>query len=45
MEHHAIDLRSKDVDDEKRGCQTDGGFRDVDMEEAGDDKLDRTQNE
>ena len=43
MERHAI--RSGDVDDEKGGCQTDRGFRDVDMEEDGEDQLDRTQNE
>src|SRR6218665_1111516 len=35
MEHHTIGLRSGDVDDEKRGCHTDRGFRDVDMEEDG----------
>jgi len=43
MELHAI--RSGDVDDEKRGCQTQRGFRGVNMEEDGEDQLDRTQNE
>jgi len=40
MERHAV--RSGDLDDEKRGCQSDIGFRDVDMEEDGEDQLDRT---
>src|SRR6218665_3769212 len=43
MERHAI--RSGNVDDEKGGYQTDRGFRDVDMDEDGEDQLDRTQNE
>src|SRR6218665_1058639 len=43
MKRHAI--RSGDVDDVKGGCQTDRGFRDVDMEEDGEDQLDRTQSE
>ena len=43
MERHAI--RSGDVDDEKGGRPTDRGFRDVDMEEDGEDQLGRTQNE
>ena len=36
-----------DVDDvdEKGGCQTDRCFRDVNMEEDGEDQLDRTQTE
>src|SRR6218665_2308276 len=42
MQRHAI--RSGDEDDEKIGCQTHGGFRDVGMVEDGEDKLDRTQN-
>jgi len=43
MERHTI--RRGDVDDEKGGRQTDRGFLDVDMEENGEDQLDRTQNE
>jgi len=43
MERHAI--WSGDVDDEKGGCQTLGSFLDVDMEEDGEDQLDRAQNE
>jgi len=43
MERHAI--RGGYVDDEKGVCQTDRGFWGVDMEENGDDQMDRTQNE
>jgi len=43
MERHAV--RSRDLDDEKRVRQIDRSFWDVDMEEDGEDQLDRTQNE
>ena len=43
MERHTI--QSGDVDDEKGGRQMDRSFSDVDIEENGEDQLDRTQNE